>query len=109
MPIAEIPKQISSRIHPQDRRWTRVLAAASLFSGAVLLISGRRKAGLAVATAGTVIAMLEEPESLTTAWATVPAYIETGKRFLGRLEGVVDEISAQGQRVRGLIDRVPRY
>lgn len=122
MPIAEIPKQVTSsaevaleavkdwagNLNAQDRRWIRMVGAGSLFTSAVLLVSGRRKAALTVATVGTVLVLLEEPKSLATAWAALPSCIQAGERFLGRLEGFVEQVAAQGNRVRGFVDRAQR-
>jgi hypothetical protein len=122
MPITEIPKQVASsaevaleavkdwagNLNAQDRRWIRMVGAGSLFTSAMLLVSGRRKAALTVATVGTVLVMLEEPKSLATAWAALPSFIQSGERFLGRLEGFVEQIASQGHRVRGFVDRAQR-
>jgi hypothetical protein len=123
MPIAEIPKQVTSsaqdavqgltvwagNLYLGDRRWLRILGAASLFTGAMLLIGGKRKKGaLAAATVGTVLVMLEEPKNLASAWVAVPSYLQAGERLLDRLEGFAEQIAAQGHRVRGFVDRVQR-
>jgi hypothetical protein len=122
MPIAEIPKQVTSsaqdavqgltvwagNLHLGDRRWMRILGAASLFTGAMLLVGGKRKGALAAATMGTVLVMLEEPKNLASAWVAVPSYLQAGERLLDRLEGFAEQIAAQGHRVRGFVDRVQR-
>jgi hypothetical protein len=122
MPITEIPKQVTSgaevaleavkdwagNLNAQDRRWIRIVGAGSLFTSAMLLVSGRRKAALTVATVGTVLVMLEEPKSLATAWAALPSFIQAGERFLGRLEGFVEQVASQGHRVRDFVDRAQR-
>ena len=122
MPIAEIPKQVTSsaqdavqgltvwagNLHLGDRRWMRILGAGSLFTGAMLLVGGKRKAALAAASVGTVLVMLEEPKNLASAWVAVPSYLQAGERLLDRLEGFAEQIAAQGHRVRGFVDRVQR-
>ncbi len=46
------------------KAWTRGLAAGSLLTGAVLLATGRRKSGLAVTVAGSLVAMLEDSDAV---------------------------------------------
>ena len=76
MGITRIPQQVASTVQDAtdtlkyqgnrlldqgwDKNWVRTVAAGSLVTGAVLLASGKRKAGLAVAAAGTVFALLED-------------------------------------------------
>ena len=122
MPIAEIPKQVPTGAeqgrqslkertdgrNSRDRRWMRKLGTASLFTGAFLLASGRRRAGLTAATVGTALVILEEPENLAATWAVLPSYIRAGERFLGRLQGVVEQIAEQQRKLRDLADRFQR-
>jgi hypothetical protein len=120
--MAEIPKQVTSSakdavqgltnwagsLHIEDRRWMRILGAGSLFTGAMLLVGGKRKAALAAASVGTVLVMLEEPKNLSSAWAALPSYLRAGERLLDRLEEFAEQIATQGHRVRGFVDRIQR-
>ena len=63
--------------------WTRGLAAGSLLTGAVLLATGRRKSGLAVTVAGSLIAMLEESDEIRELWDNLPDYIQHGAAGAG--------------------------
>jgi hypothetical protein len=92
----------------EDRRLMRILGATSLFTGAMLLARGRRRAALTAATVGTVLVALEQPRTLINAWEALPSYLQTGERFLDRLEGFIDQIAAQERRLRGLADRLQR-
>ena len=66
MKLTQIPKRIESHIPEPvaDFPWTRAVAAGSLVASAYLLFAGRRKAALAVAAAGTAVAVLENPEAV---------------------------------------------
>jgi hypothetical protein len=122
MAIAQIPQQVASAAKDaaQDFReraaslkvnqphWSRSVAVSVLITGVVLLIRGKRKAGLATAVAGAAIALLEEPQEVKAAWKKIPGYIDNGKRFLVRLEGFIEEFSNQGDRLRGLLDKAQR-
>ena len=86
------------------KAWTRGLAAGSLITGAVLLASGRRKAGLVVTVAGTIAALLEDSDSLRHGWEQLPSYIKQGQQMLQRFESFVEELSVQGDRIRKMIN-----
>lgn len=83
--------------------WTRGLAAGSLLTGAVLLASGRRRAALAVAAAGAIVALLEESDNVRQIWDDLPEYIQTAQEALGRFENFVQDLSEQGERIRKVI------
>ena len=73
----------------------RTVAAGSLVTGAVLLASGKRKAGLAVAAAGTIFALVEDPEGVKKVWNNIPDYLDNGHSLLSRFEKFVGEVTAR--------------
>ena len=83
--------------------WARGLAAGSLLTGAVLLATGRRRAGLAMTAAGSLVALLEESDGVREVWEKLPDYIQTAQQALGRFEGFVQDLSEQGDRIRRVI------
>jgi hypothetical protein len=86
-----------------SKAWTRGLAAGSLLTGAVLLATGRRRAGLAVTAAGSLVALLEESDAVREFWDDLPDYIHTAQEALGRFEGFVQDLAEQGDRIRRVI------
>ncbi len=86
-----------------SRAWTRGLAAGSLLTGAVLLATGRRRAGLAVTVAGTVIALLEESDGVREVWENLPDYIQKAQQALGRFEVFVQDLAEQGDKIRRVV------
>jgi hypothetical protein len=123
MAIAQIPQKAALTAREAAQEWkdragslrgnekkmfTRSLVVGSLVAGAVLLARGKRKAGFAATAAGAAIALLENPEEVSTAWENIPSYIQHGKRLLGRLEGFVEDLSGQGGRFKSLLERLDR-
>jgi hypothetical protein len=117
MGITHIPQQVAATVQDAagkvidsdwDKNWVRTVAAGSLVTGAVLLATGRRKAGLAIAAAGTVFALLEDPEGVKKVWNDLPDYLERGHGMLGRVEQFVGELTAQGEKLRGLVEKAVR-
>ena len=109
----ELPKISSAstrnfvaNVVPEDFQWTRNLAAASLVAGAVLMVAGKRRTALAVATAGAAITLLERPEAAQELWSKLPGYIRQGQDFLVRAEGVIEKLSEQAIKFRDAAARV---
>ncbi|HEX4006743.1 MAG TPA: hypothetical protein VHX60_11250 [Acidobacteriaceae bacterium] len=97
----KIPRQIEATL--TEIPWTRSVAAGSLIVGALLLVSGKRRSGLAVAAAGAAVALLEDPQAVRNVWNSMPGYVRSGQDFLVRVEDFVDELSKQGVRLRSVL------
>jgi hypothetical protein len=124
MGITHIPQQVAStvqdaadtvkyqgnRLIDQDwnKNWVRTVAAGTLVTGAVLLASGRRKAGLAIAAAGTVFALVEDPEGVKKVWNNIPDYLDNGHNMLSRFEKFIGELTSQGEKLRSVVEKVVR-
>ncbi len=109
MGITHIPQQVASTVQDAtdrlkqqgnrlldqgwDKNWVRTVAAGSLVTGAILLASGKRKAGLAIAAAGTVFALVEDPEGVKKVWNNIPDYLDSGHGLLTRFEKFVGELT----------------
>jgi hypothetical protein len=99
--IVKVTKQIETTL--SEIPWTRTIAAGSLVVGALLLITGRRKSALAVSAAGAAVALLENPDIVREAWASMPRVVRAGQDFLVRIEDFVEELNKQGVRVRKVL------
>ena len=103
-PMIKVPRQIEATLN--EIPWTRGVAAGSLIVGAALLISGRRKSGLAVAAAGAAVGLLENPQAVRDAWESMPRLVRSGQNFLGRVEDFVEELNKQGVKLRKVVENV---
>ena len=124
MGITHIPQQVAStvqdaadtlkyqgnRLVDQDwnKNWVRTVAAGTLVTGAVLLASGKRNAGLAIAAAGTVFALVEDPEGVKKVWNNIPDYLDNGHNLLSRFEKFIGELTSQGEKLRSVVEKVVR-
>ena len=124
MGITHIPQQVASTVQDAtdrlkqqgnrlldqgwDKNWVRTVAAGSLVTGAILLASGKRKAGLAIAAAGTVFALVEDPEGVKKVWNNIPDYLDSGHSLLTRFEKFVGELTAQGDKLRSVVEKAVR-
>lgn len=80
----------------------RLAAGGTLLAGALLLLAGKRKAGLAATAAGTALTLLQEKETTLRWWAALPLMLSNAQRFMGHAQDVVDEVNVRKQKFQGV-------
>jgi hypothetical protein len=100
---AKLPKNISNI--PKNIPWTSAFAAGTLVASAILLIRGKRRPALAVAAAGTVVALVENADAARELWDNLPRYVRSGRDLLEKAEGFVEDLGRQSGKVRDLLGR----
>ncbi len=103
-------RRMNSRLRRRGRmteppNWVRFVASGSLVAGGLLLLNGRRRAGLAVAASGTALAMLDQKEVLRALWNELPGYIDDLQGMLGKVQSTVDELSDQRERLHRILSK----
>jgi len=86
-----------------DMNWARLAAGGSLLAGGLLLLTGNRRAGLAVAASGTALALLDQQEMVREWWDSLPEYIDKVQHLLGQAEQTVAEVAAQRERLHKIL------
>ncbi len=107
MSLSNVTKQIEAKLPSNlgSMPWNRSVAAGTLLTSAVLLLTGNRKAALAVAAAGTTVALLEDPKAIQKFWNDVPDYVKAGQKLLARVEGLIEQVAEQGGSLRDVLRR----
>lgn len=90
---------------PERSYWLRVASAGALAASSVLLMAGKRRAALVTAAAGTGLIVLDQQNTVRAVWSRLPRYLEEVQSVLTRAQNTVDELSAQGERLRNIISR----
>jgi hypothetical protein len=86
--------------------WTSIVAAGAIVAGGLLLLAGWRRTGMVTATAGTVLTLLDQEDTIRSWWTVVPGYIESIQRVLDQVEGTVEEIDAKRETLRQILSRL---
>ncbi|MFB3915871.1 MAG: hypothetical protein ACE14M_04040 [Terriglobales bacterium] len=81
--------------------WKRVLVFSSLGTGAILLATGKRPAGIAAATVGLAVLASEYPEKFETIWEHAPQYVTRGIQIFQTLSQIAERFAEQAQQ-RGI-------
>jgi hypothetical protein len=80
--------------------WLLYAAAGTLVAGGALLVTGNRRAGLAVAATGAALAMLDQQETVKACWEVLPGYLTEIQDVLSRVQTTIEEIAEQGAKLR---------
>jgi hypothetical protein len=86
--VASIDGKNNLEFQPQhtiqegEMDWKKTLMIGSFAAGAILFLTGRRPAGLAVAGIGVATFAAEHPEKFEELWQRMPEYIEKGSKFV---------------------------
>ena len=81
MVVVPLSKPVNSGVNraadqSESPSWTGYAAGAALVAGGLLLMSGRRRAGVVAASAGTALALLDQKQALLTIWSALPGFID---------------------------------
>jgi hypothetical protein len=83
----------------ESMSWVRMAAAGTLAASGVLLVAGKRRAGLVTAMTGAALVMLDQREVVSEWWTAIPAYLEEMQGMVGRAQAAVDDLSVQGEKL----------
>ncbi len=83
------------------KTWKRAVVFGSLAAGAVLVVTGKRPAGIAAATVGLAILASEYPEKFEQIWEHAPDYVTRGVQIFQTLTQIAERFAQEAQR-RGI-------
>jgi hypothetical protein len=87
-----------SRPSAVSENWKRYVMYGSFAAAAVLLLTGRRPAGFAVAGVGLAALAAEHPEKFEEIWNRAPEYLDRGQRLVHGVTGIIDKVAEQTSR-----------
>jgi len=82
--------------------WKKVLIYGSFAAGAVLILTGRRPAGFAVAGIGVATLASEHPEKFEEIWHHMPEYIEKGSKFVDMAAAFLERVGEHQGGLRNM-------
>jgi hypothetical protein len=108
VPVARTNNRIIDNLRlsaAEGTNWARIASGASLLASGLLLLTGKRKAGLLSAVAGTALAILDQQATVKSFWHSMPGYIDRAQHLLGQVEETVSEVAAQRERLHRILTR----
>jgi hypothetical protein len=99
------PLVSSTGLPAKPKEVTHYIAAGTVLVGGVLLATGHRRAGLAVAATGAALALVEEREAVEAWWHNLPGYLKEAQSMLEKVEGYMNEAITQGHKLQSMFRR----
>lgn len=98
---------MESRMESQSKNpdWMRIGVSASLLTGSVLLLTGKRKAGLLCTALGTALAMLDNKEIVAEWWEVLPNHLSKAQRMLEQTQQTIDDLTDKRDQVMALFGK----
>jgi hypothetical protein len=78
--------------------WKKAVIFGSIGAGAVLVLTGRRPIGMAVAAAGLAVLASEYPEKFEAVWENAPDYLQKGIQIFSTLQKLGEGFAEQAER-----------
>jgi hypothetical protein len=91
--------------HTESNQWLRYAAGGSLIAGALLLVTGKYRAGMLAAAAGTALAAIDQQDIIHEWWTALPTLADDAGRILNQVQGVVETFDAQREKLHALVHR----
>lgn len=82
------------------QNWKRAVVFGSLGTGAFLLLTGRRSAGIGLAVVGAAALASEYPGELEKLWRNAPQYIERGSEIVQAVSRIAQRLAKEGEHYR---------
>jgi hypothetical protein len=99
--VHQMKKAIESQIESPDL--LKFAAGGALVAGGILLLTGQRRAGIAVSVAGAALTLLGEKEVVRTWWEQIPDYVEHLEHMVGRVKSSMEEITVTRDNLRQVL------
>ena len=80
------------------QNWKKAVIFGSIGAGAMLILSGRRSAGIAVAAGGLAVLASEYPEKFEGIWENAPDYLHKGMEIFATLQKVGTDFAEDAER-----------
>ncbi|HEY4931410.1 MAG TPA: hypothetical protein VII23_07555 [Terriglobales bacterium] len=80
------------------QNWKKAVVFGSIGAGAMLILSGRRSVGMAVAAGGLAVLATEYPEKFEGLWENAPDYLNKGMEIFATLQKVGADFAEDAER-----------
>jgi hypothetical protein len=98
------PEMTTEQSKPVD--WVTVAAGSALVIGGLLFLSEKRRAGLALAAAGSALAVIGEEETLRKWWAQFPVVVDQVQSLVSQVQSKVSEFAAKRDSLHEVLSGV---
>jgi hypothetical protein len=104
---ANYPQDHAEILKPESSNpdWMGLAVGGTFLASALLLLSGKKRAGLVTAAAATALTLLNEEETVREWWNALPRYLDDAQRLLNQAQDTIDDLVAKREKLRSMLDR----
>jgi hypothetical protein len=89
----------------RDSGRLRLGAGITLLVGSLLLLRGKRRAGLVVAATGAALTMLDEQDTIREWWDAIPGYLDGAQRVLDNVNNTVEVLIDKRNQIMAILGK----
>ena len=82
--------------------WVGTAVGGTFLAGGLLLLSGKKKAGLIVTAGAMALTLVDQKETVREWWSTLPGYLDEAQRLLDQASRTIDDLAAKRDKLRGM-------
>jgi hypothetical protein len=104
---ADYPKGDAEITSPQQEEpdWLGMAVGGAFLIGSLLLLSGKKRAGLVVTAGASALTLLDQQETVREWWDSLPRYLEDAQRLLDEAQHTIDDLAAKRDKLRAMFKR----
>ena len=85
--------------------WMGIAVGGTFLVGSLLLLSGKKKAGLAVTGGALALSLLDQQDTIREWWSTLPRYLDDAQRLLDQAQATIDDLATKRDKLREMFNR----
>ncbi len=95
---------ISKSKHGQQE-WLGIAVGGSFLAGGLLLLSGKKKAGLLLTAGAMALTLVDQKDTVSEWWNTLPRYLDDAQRLLDQAAHTIEDLAAKREKLRSMFNR----
>jgi hypothetical protein len=109
MVVVPLPRQANDLNEENEARrdeslsWVGIAAGGTLVASGLMILAGQRRAGAVAAASGAALALLDQQDTLTSWWHSLPRYIDEVQRVLDKVQDTVNDVAAKRETLRRIL------
>jgi len=77
----------------------------SFLAGGLLLLSGKKRAGLLVTAGAMALTLVDQKDTVRVWWNTLPGYLDDAQRLLDQAAHTIEDLASKRDKLRSMFNR----
>ena len=100
-----LPQGEILKAEKNDPDWLGIAVGGTFLAGALLLLSGKKQAGLAVTAGAMALTLVDQQGTVREWWNALPKYLDDAQRLLDQAQNTVDDLASKRDRLREMFNK----